>query len=98
VGPSAQAVIDGTYNPLSRPLFIYVNEASAKKPEVKEFVEFMLTQGAALTSEVGYVPLPKQAYEKALANFRAGKLGTVFGGVPEVGVTIESLVSREGKL
>jgi phosphate transport system substrate-binding protein len=98
VGPSAQAVIDGTYNPLSRPLFIYVNEASAKKPEVKEFVEFMMTKGAELTAEVGYVPLPKQAYEKALANFRAGKLGSVFGGVPEVGVTIESLVSREGKL
>ena len=98
VGPSPQAVIDGTYNPLSRPLFIYVNAASAKKPEVKEFVEFMMTQGAALTTEVGYVPLPKQAYEKALANFRAGKLGTVFGGVPEVGVTIENLVSREGKL
>jgi phosphate transport system substrate-binding protein len=98
VGPSAQAVIDGTYNPLSRPLFIYVNEASAKKPEVKEFVEFMMTKGAELTTEVGYVPLPKQAYEKALANFRAGKLGTVFGGVPEVGVTIENLVSREGKL
>jgi phosphate transport system substrate-binding protein len=98
VGPSAQAVIDGTYNPLSRPLFIYVNEASAKKPEVKEFVEFMLTKGAELAAEVGYVPLPKAAYEKALANFRAGKLGTVFGGVPEVGVTIESLVSREGKL
>ncbi len=98
VGPSAQAVIDGTYNPLSRPLFIYVTEAAAKRPEVKEFIEFMLTQGAALTTEVGYVPLPKQAYEKALANFRAGKLGTVFGGVPEVGVTIDNLVSREGKL
>jgi phosphate transport system substrate-binding protein len=98
VAPSAQAVIDGTYNPLARPLFIYVTETAAKRPEVKEFVEFMMTKGPELISEVGYVPLPKQAYEKALANFRAGKLGTVFGGVPEVGVTIDSLVSREGKL
>jgi phosphate transport system substrate-binding protein len=98
VAPSAQAVIDGTYNPLSRPLFVYVTESAAKRPEVKEFIEFMLTKGPALISEVGYVPLPKAAYDKALANFRAGKLGTVFGGVPEVGVTIENLVSREGKL
>jgi phosphate transport system substrate-binding protein len=98
VGPSSQAVIDGSYQPLSRPLFVYVKESSLQKTEVKELVEFMLLKGADLVTEVGYVPLPKVAYDKALANFRARKLGTVFGGVPEVGVTIEELVSREGKL
>jgi phosphate transport system substrate-binding protein len=96
--PSVQTVENGTYNPLSRPLFIYVKEASLAKPEVREFVEFMLTKGPELVAEVGYVPLPKAAYDQALANFRARKLGTVFGGVPEVGVTIEELVKREGKL
>jgi phosphate transport system substrate-binding protein len=98
IGPSAQAVIDGTYNPLSRPLFIYVKETSIAKAEVREFVEFFLTKGPALTKEVGYVPLPSDAYEKAMANFKAKKLGTVFGGVPEVGVKINDLVAREGKL
>jgi phosphate transport system substrate-binding protein len=96
--PSAQTVENGAYNPLSRPLFIYVKEASLSKPEVKEFVEFMLTKGPELVTEVGYVSLPKEAYGQALANFRARKLGTVFGGVPEVGVTIKELVEREGKL
>jgi phosphate transport system substrate-binding protein len=98
VGPSVEAVIDGTYNPLSRPLFIYVKESSAGRAEVRELVEFMLTQGADLVKEVGYVPLPKAAYEKTLAKFRAKKLGTVFGGVPEVGVKIDDLVAREGKM
>jgi len=96
--PSAQAVENGSYTPLSRPLFVYVKESSLGKAEVKEFVEFMLTKGPELVTEVGYVPLPKTAYDKALANFRARKLGTIFGGVPEVGVTIDALVSREGKL
>jgi phosphate transport system substrate-binding protein len=98
VGPSIETVVNGSYNPLSRPLFIYVKEASLAKAEVREFVEFMLTKGPELVQEVGYVALPKAAYDKALANFRARKLGTVFGGVPEVGVTIEELVSREGKM
>jgi phosphate transport system substrate-binding protein len=98
VGPSIDAVIDGTYNPLSRPLFIYVKEASAAKPEVREFVEFMMLQGPDLVREVGYVPLPKDAYDKTLLKFKAKKLGTVFGGVPEVGVKINDLVAREGKM
>jgi len=98
VGPSIDSVNNGTYQPLSRPLFIYVRETAAARPEVKEFIEFYLTQGAELAKEVGYVPLPTASYELALKHFRERKLGTVFGGVPEVGVTIESLLSREGKL
>jgi phosphate transport system substrate-binding protein len=98
VGPSLEAVVDGSYNPLSRPLFIYVKEESAKRPEVREFVQFALTQGSDYVSEVGYVPLPKQAYELAWQHVQAGKLGSVFGGVPEVGVTIDDLLARESKL
>ena len=56
------------------------------------------TEGAELVKEVGYVPLPPQAYKLALEHFKRGKLGTVFGGVPEVGVTIDELLAREGKL
>ena len=95
--PSAAGVLDGSYEPLSRPLFIYVNANSANKPEVREFVEFYLTQGPALVSEVKYVPLSAEAYKLAAANFKAVKVGTGFGGVPEVGLKVEELLKREGK-
>jgi len=98
VGPSIDNVNNGTYQPLSRPLFIYVRDTAAARPEVKEFIEFYLTQGAELAKEVGYVPLPAASYQLTLKHFKELKLGTVFGGVPEVGVTIENLLAREGKL
>jgi phosphate transport system substrate-binding protein len=98
VSPSIEAVNDGSYSPLSRPLFIYVRDTAAKRAEVAEFIKFFLTDGAELAKEVGYVPLPPQAYKLALEHFSNGKMGTVFGGVPEVGVTIDNLLSREGKL
>jgi phosphate transport system substrate-binding protein len=98
VGPSIEAVNDGSYAPLSRPLFIYVRDTAAKRAEVAELIKFFLTDGAKLAEEVGYVPLPPQAYKLALDHFNNGKMGTVFGGVPEVGVTIDNLLSREGKL
>lgn len=96
--PSLEAVVDGSYEPLSRPLFIYVRDSAAQRPEVREFVQFFLSDGAALAKEVGYVPLPAQAYQLALKHFSDKKMGTVFGGTPEVGVTIDALLAREGKL
>ena len=96
--PSAQTVENGTYNPLSRPIFIYVSKKSAAKPEVKEFVEFYLKNAAPLVKEVKYVPLPASAYTTALEHFQKGKVGTVFGGEAEVGLKIEELLKREAKL
>ncbi len=98
VGPSMANVVDGSYEPLSRPIFIYVAEKSAKKPEVRKFVEYFLGEGVPLIEEVKYVPLPKQAYDLAAKHFREGKLGTGFGGVPEVGLKVEELLAREAKL
>ena len=98
VAPSIDNVINGTYQPLSRPLFVYVKEASMARPEVREFVEFMMTKGGPLVAEVGYVPLPKSAYDLAWKHYNNKKLGTVFGGVPEVGVTIDELLAKEAKL
>ena len=98
VGPSLENVVNGSYEPLSRPIFIYVAEKSAQKPEVREFVEYYLTKSVPLIEEVKYVPLPKQAYELAARHFREGKLGTGFGGVPEVGLKVEELLARETKL
>ena len=98
VGPSEAAVLDGSYNPFSRPLFIYINAQSAQRPEVKEFVEFYLSQGAQYIKEVKYVPFVPAAYQTALQHFHNNKLGTVFGGTPQVGLKVEDLLSREAKL
>ena len=96
--PSVATVNDGTYQPLARPLFIYVSAKAVKRTEVKQFVDFYLDQGAALSKEVGYIDLPADEYTQAKQNFAAGKLGTGFGGVPEVGVRIGDLLKREGKM
>ena len=65
---------------------------------MKEFIEFYLSQSKPLIEEVKYLPLPKQAYQLAAKHFREGKLGTGFGGVPEVGLKVEELLAREAKL
>ncbi|HEY8251904.1 MAG TPA: PstS family phosphate ABC transporter substrate-binding protein [Burkholderiales bacterium] len=98
VEPSMEAVLKGSYTPLARPIFIYVNARSFAKPEVKEFVEFYMKNGAKLAKEVKYVPLPDSAYKTALEHAQKGKKGTVFGGTAEVGVTIDELLKREAKL
>ncbi|MEO0248135.1 MAG: substrate-binding domain-containing protein, partial [candidate division WOR-3 bacterium] len=65
--PSEQTINNGTYKPLSRPLFIYINKAALARPEVKEFVRFYMTEGPKLVSEVGYIPLPAKFYTENLA-------------------------------
>ncbi len=98
VMPSEKAVMEGTYQPLSRPIFIYVNEKSAKeKPEVKEFVEFYLKNASKITKQVGYIPLPSKAYSMAQERFKKMQVGTVFGGELEVGLTVEQLLKREAR-
>lgn len=96
--PSLETVNNSSYQPLSRPIFIYVKEKSLQRPVVRQFVEFYLKEGAELAKEVGYVDLPASAYKLALDNLNAGKLGTGFGGTPEVGLHVEDLLKREGKL
>jgi phosphate transport system substrate-binding protein len=98
VEPSMDAVLKGAYSPLSRPIFIYVNAKALGKPEVKEFVEYYMKHSAQLAREVKYVPLPDSAYVTAWEHVQKGKKGTVFGGVAEVGITIEELLKREAKL
>ncbi len=95
--PSPQSVENGTYAPLSRPIFIYVNARSLDKPEVKEFVEFYMKQAPMLVKEVKYVPLPAKAYTLNLEHVAKKKMGTVYGGEEAIGVKIEELMSREAK-
>lgn len=96
--PSEASVLNGSYQPLSRPIFIYINAKSLDKPEIKEFVAFYMKNVTKIAKEVKYVPLPAQAYDSNLEHLAKGKKGTVFGGVAEVGVTIEALQAREAKL
>ena len=63
ITPSPATINDGTYSPLSRPIFIYVSKTSLQKPEVRNFVEFYIDSAAALSAEVGYVALPTASYE-----------------------------------
>ena len=98
VEPAEASVIDGSYNPLSRPIFIYVSEAAYKRPEVKEFVAYYLKEGAQFAKEVKYVPLPAKAYQISAEHLAKGKLGTAFGGKNEIGIKIEDLLAREAKL
>lgn len=96
--PTIDTVTNGTYQPLSRPLFIYPSAAAAQRPEVQRLLQFYLTEGGKLAAEVGFVPLPPEASAAALEHFKNNRVGTVFGGVPEVGVRIEELLVREARL
>jgi phosphate transport system substrate-binding protein len=98
VKPSMSSVLDGSYTPLSRPLFIYVSRKSVDKPEVKAFVEFYLNNVKALSAEVSYVPLPDAAYVMAKERFKARKVGTGFGGKGAVGLRIEEVLKRDPKM
>jgi phosphate transport system substrate-binding protein len=96
--PSRETVKSSEYQPLSRPLFIYVNAKAAQtKPEVRDFVQFYLTNAARWTDSEGYVPLPDEAYQTAATHFENGKVGTVFGGRSQLNLTIAELLRKEAQ-
>src|SRR5690606_17832152 len=80
VAPSPETVENGTYTPLSRPLFIYVNAEAAERPEVGAFVDFYLENVPALAAEVGYVRFPDSFYGEGRQIWASRKTGTVFSG------------------
>jgi phosphate transport system substrate-binding protein len=94
--PSVETVKNGTYQPLSRPIFTYVSQNAAERPEVRSFIEFFLTMGPKLVDEGGYVSLGDPSYELARQRFASRKTGTMFGeGGSQVGITMEDLLARE---
>ncbi len=95
VKPSLENVLAGSYNPMSRPLFVYVSDKAAAKPEVQQLVDFVMTKGPALIKEVKYLPLPEKAYAPALQRFKNKEAGSAFGGVPEVGVSIDTILAKK---
>jgi phosphate transport system substrate-binding protein len=66
ISPTQETVMNGTYKPLSRPLYIYVSKKSFERPEVKEFIKFYMTNVKNLVKEVGYFPLEDTKYEANL--------------------------------
>ncbi len=95
IAPSLTTVADGTYQPLSRPIFIYVNKAESARPEVKEFIGFVLGEGRPLVAEVGYIPLSEVAYQKVQARFDSGTTGSLFEGKGStVGATVEQMLGN----
>lgn len=71
VKPSMETVANGTYAPLSRPLFIYVSKEAVQKENVQKFVNFYLDQAPQLAREIGYVPMPDSLYQKQKEKFKA---------------------------
>jgi phosphate transport system substrate-binding protein len=97
VGPSVETVKSGKYTPLSRPLFVYVNATVAAKPQIKEFVSFLLKNAGQFATQTRYVSLPDGAYTTAIKHFDNKRTGSVFGGKEAVGLTIEELMARDAQ-
>jgi phosphate transport system substrate-binding protein len=94
--PSFDTIRTGTYQPLARPLFIYVSEKALARPEIQKFIDFYLAEGPKLAEEVGYVQLGEPVYALVRQHYGAKKTGSAFAeGGSQVGMTIEQLLSKE---
>ncbi len=74
--PSDETIAEGTYQPLSRPIFMYVNAEDAEREEVQAFLEFLLTEGPQIIREVGYIPFPDETYETLLDRVMSRRSGS----------------------
>lgn len=93
VAPSDETVLDGTYSPLARPLFIYVSKSALEKPHVKAFTEYYMDPAnKELVDEVGYFPMPEDIYTKAQARLEEAKTGTMFPDGKTVGVKLADVL------
>ena len=81
IAPTDDAINNGSYAPLSRPLFIYARADAVQNAHVSEFVQYYLSDhGQQLAASVGYIPFPETVYDLIRSRFEAGTTGTVFGG------------------
>jgi phosphate transport system substrate-binding protein len=96
--PDRENVENASYQPLSRPLFVYVNIQSAQNSEdVRDFIDFYLQNGIDLVESVNYIPLPEDAYEIGYRHLYKGEVGTAYNGKPEPDLTIQEVLMREQK-
>ena len=90
--PSLKTVMNGSYNPLSRPLFIYLNaKKSVSEPNVKKFIDFYLKHAAVLSTEVGYIPFSKSEYAAITNHYKTLKTGTAFKK-PAIGLSVQQML------
>jgi phosphate transport system substrate-binding protein len=96
VAPAFDTIRNGSYQPLSRPLFIYISEKSLARPEVQQFADFYIASVGGLAEEVGYVQLGTEGYRLVAEHFKKRQPGTLFGeSGSQVGMTIEQLLAKE---
>ncbi len=96
VAPSMDTIRSGDYQPLSRPVFIYVAAPSLDRPEVQAFMDFYVEHAGELAAEVGYVDLGAEGYRMVGAHLDSRQLGSAFEhGGSQVGITLEQLLTRE---
>jgi phosphate transport system substrate-binding protein len=89
-----ETVENGTYQPLSRPIFIYVNAAALRRPQVQQFVQYYINNAARYSAQVGYIPLPAAAYQTYLQRAQRRQQGTAFGGRALIGASISEVLAR----
>jgi phosphate transport system substrate-binding protein len=95
---TTETIVNGTYQPLSRPLFIYINKESSKRPEVASFVNYYIDQAPTLVPETGYVALSPEAYKLVKARFTSGTTGSLFLTLKTtVGVKLEEVLKATQK-
>ena len=92
VAPTAEAIAEGSYRPLSRPIFLYVSLAALDQRAVEVFVTYYLANAGRAAQRVGYVPLSAPTYELAGERLAQRVTGSVFEGGSEVGVSIDQLL------
>ncbi len=96
ISPTEETVKNGTYQPLSRPLFIYINKKSMEKEVVKNFATFYLANAPSLVSEAGYIALTPEIYKIVTARLDKGLVGSVFLGLKtSVGIKMEDVLKIE---
>ncbi len=97
VFPSETTVNNASYQPLSRPLFIYVSAKSTNKPEVQEFVNYYMNNARKLVTEVKYFPLSEEVYNLNIEHLNKRKVGTVFKGTG-INIKPEEILKLESSL
>jgi phosphate transport system substrate-binding protein len=95
IQPSAQSVLQGKYQPLSRVLFVYVNDqALNNRPEVRNFTSFLIKNSPALVAKANFIPFPDSTIRLVETKIYRRVLGTSFGGELPVGLTIGNALQR----
>ncbi len=93
ITPTFETINKGTYSPLSRPVFIYVNPKALDKPEVNAFVHFYMENASALSKEVGYISLPDSVYKATLKRIKQRETGSAY--IQEAGFTVKDLIGQQ---